>query len=127
MVQSQHRSMQPTVRQIPEENRSVDRIKLQTNDETRPSSHTSETKRILQVNNKLKSELLMVISQMEVQLNRVKTKRRERIEAELDFASLAGDKSKELRESERKKEKLKRKIEQMWIELENTYNHNTIV
>ena len=127
MVQSQHRSMQPTVRQIPEENRSVDRIKLQTNDETRPSSHTSETKRILQVNNKLKSELLMVISQMEVQLNRVKTKRRERIEAELDFANLAGDKSKELRESERKKEKLKRKIEQMWIELENTYNHNTIV
>ena len=64
---------------------------------------------------------------MEVQLNRVKTKRRERIEAELDFANLAGDKSKELRESERKKEKLKRKIEQMWIELENTYNHNTIV
>ena len=127
MVKSQHRSMQPTVRQIPEENRSVDRIKLQTNDETRPSSHTSETKRILQVNNKLKSELLMVISQMEVQLNRVKTKRRERIEAELDFANLAGDKSKELRESERKKEKLKRKIEQMWIELENTYNHNTIV
>ena len=127
MVKSQHRSMQPTVRQIPEENRSVDRIKLQTNDETRPSSHTSETKRILQVNNKLKSELLMVISQMEVQLNRVKTKRRERIEAELDFANLAGDKSKELRESERKKEKLKRKIEQMWIELENTYNHNPIV
>ena len=127
MVKSQHRSMQPTVRQIPEENRSVDRIKLQKNDETRPSSHTSETKRILQVNNKLKSELLMVISQMEVQLNRVKTKRRERIEAELDFANLAGDKSKELRESERKKEKLKRKIEQMWIELENTYNHNTIV
>ena len=127
MVKSQHRSMQPTVRQIPEENRSVDRIKLQKNDETRPSSHTSETKRILQVNNKLKSELLMVISQMEVQLNRVNTKRRERIEAELDFANLAGDKSKELRESERKKEKLKRKIEQMWIELENTYNHNTIV
>ena len=127
MIQSQHRGMQPTARQIPEENRSVDRIKSQINDLTRPISHASETKRILQVNNKLKSELLMVISQMEVQLNRVKTKRRERIEAELNFANLAGEKSKELREGERKKEKLKRNIERMWIELENTYNHKKIV
>jgi hypothetical protein len=69
----------------------------------------------------------MVISQMEVQLSRVKAKRRERIEAELDFAVLAGGKTKELREVERKKDKLKRTIERMWLELENTYNNNMIV
>ena len=46
------------------ENYSVDRFNEQTSN--RPGSMTSETIRIAQINNKLKSELLMVISQMEV-------------------------------------------------------------
>ena len=64
----------------------------------------------MQINNKLKSELLVVISQMEMQLNRVKDKRKERLEQENEERTLMGGKAKELAVGERKKERLKREI-----------------
>lgn len=50
----------------------------------------------MHINNKLKSELLMVIGQMEVQLDRVKEKRKDRMDAEAEAKFLMGDKAKEL-------------------------------
>lgn len=69
---------------------------------------------------------MMVIGQMEVQLDRVKAKRAERIEAEIEASRLMGGKSKEIREGERKKIKLRREIEDMQLELEKTYNNNAV-
>ena len=41
-----------------------------------------DTDRIVKINNKLRAELMLVINQMEVQLKRVKSKRKERLDAE---------------------------------------------
>ena len=81
----------------------------------------------MQINNKLKSELLMVIGQMEVQLDRVKEKRKDRMDAEAEAKFLMGDKAKELQAGERKKDRLKREIQLMWSEIEGTFNNNAVV
>ena len=57
-------------------------------------------------------------------MDRVKTKRRERLNAEHEASILMGANAKEFRRGERKKERLKREIDEMWIELENTFNIN---
>ena len=59
-------------------------------------------------------------------MDRVKTKRRERLNAEHEASILMGANAKEFRRGERKKERLKREIDEMWIELENTFNINQI-
>ena len=64
---------------------------------------------------------------MELQLNRVKSKRAERIEAELEATRTHGTKTKEIRDGERKKLKLNREIEQLRIDLEKTYHNNAVV
>eukprot|EP00354_Favella_ehrenbergii_P004981 CAMPEP_0170470440 /NCGR_PEP_ID=MMETSP0123-20130129/12899_1 /TAXON_ID=182087 /ORGANISM="Favella ehrenbergii, Strain Fehren 1" /LENGTH=64 /DNA_ID=CAMNT_0010737569 /DNA_START=1281 /DNA_END=1475 /DNA_ORIENTATION=+ len=64
---------------------------------------------------------------MEVQLERVKVKRWERIEAERIKTCMTGAEGKELRKGERNKLRLKHEIEQMWLELDNTYNNNAIM
>ena len=92
----------------------------------RPGSQSSETKRIISVNNKLKSELLLVINQMAVQLDRVKTKRQERLKAEQEASLTYGHKAKEIVRGERKKDRLKREIETMYYQLEHTYNNNKV-
>ena len=74
----------------------------------RSDSASSETNRIVQINNKLKSELLTVIGQMEVQLRRVKEKRQERLDTERQTNRLYGGKAREIRQGEKKKENLKR-------------------
>ena len=67
-------------------------------------SADSETGRIVKINDKLKSELMLVINQMETQLERVKNKRKERIEAEREAARLEGGKNKEIRQGAKKKD-----------------------
>ena len=59
-------------------------------------------------------------------MERVKAKRRERLEAEREASLLMGVNAKEFRRGERKKERLKREIDEMWIELEKTFNINAI-
>ena len=59
-------------------------------------------------------------------MERVKAKRRERLEAEREANILMGVNAKEFRRGERKKERLKREIDEMWIELEKTFNINAI-
>ena len=68
----------------------------------------------------------MVISQMEVQLDRVKLKRKERMDQEYEASRIMGGKAKEIMAGERKKERLKREIEAMWSELEGTFNNNAV-
>ena len=63
---------------------------------------------------------------MAVQLDRVKTKRLERLEAEKDASVVYGHKAKEIVQGERKKDRLKREIETMWSQLEHTYNNNKV-
>ncbi len=63
---------------------------------------------------------------MEVQLKRVKDKRKDRIETERQNNRLYGGKAREIRQGERKKDQLKREIEEMWSELENTYSNNAV-
>ena len=89
-------------------------------------SADSETGRIVKINDKLKSELMLVINQMETQLERVKNKRKERLEAEREAARLEGGKNKEIRQGAKKKDQLRREIEQMWIDLESTFNNNAV-
>ena len=67
-------------------------------------SADSETGRIVKINDKLKSELMLVINQMETQLERVKNKRKERIEADREAARLEGGKNKEIRQGAKKKD-----------------------
>ena len=64
---------------------------------------------------------------MEVQLERVKTKRAERIEAERVKTRMTGAEGKELRKGERNKARLKAEIEQMWLELDTTYDNNKVL
>ena len=90
------------------------------------NSADSETGRIVKINEKLKSELMLVINQMETQLERVKNKRKERIEAEREAARLEGSKNREIRQGAKKKDQLRREIEQMWIDLESTFNNNAV-
>ena len=89
-------------------------------------STDSETNRIIKINEKLKSELLLVIDQMESQLDRVKTKRQERIDAENEAKRLEGGHNQELRKGAMKKDRLKKEIDQMWIDLESTFNNNAV-
>ena len=63
---------------------------------------------------------------MAVQLDRVKTKRRERLKAEHEASITYGHKAKEIVQGERKKDRLKREIETMWNQLEHTYNNNKV-
>ena len=69
---------------------------------------------------------MLVINQMETQLERVKNKRKERLEAEREAARLEGGKNKEIRQGAKKKDQLRREIEQMWIDLESTFNNNAV-
>ena len=64
---------------------------------------------------------------MEVQLERVKVKRAERIEAERVKTRMGGAEGKELRRGEHKKLRLKQEIEQMWQELDTTFNNNAVM
>ena len=48
---------------------------------------------------------------MEVQLDRVKERRRERLEAEMEAQKFQGGKAKELRQGAMRKDRLKREIE----------------
>lgn len=59
-------------------------------------------------------------------MNRVKAKRTERLEAELEASRFAGTKSKEIRDGERKKAKIRKEIEYLQLELEKTYDNNTV-
>ena len=68
---------------------------------------------------------------METQLERVKAKRKERLESERLAAQFHGGQTTdrpppEIRQGERKKDKLKKEIEHMWLELETTYNNNEL-
>ena len=68
----------------------------------------------------------MVISQMEVQLDRVKQKRRERLQLEQEATRHMGGQAREIIAGERKKDRLKKEIDYMWSELEGTFNLNQI-
>ena len=64
---------------------------------------------------------------MEVQLERVKQKRQERLAAERAARGLHTLEDKEVLKAERKKLRLKQEVDRMWLELEGTYGNNTIV
>lgn len=50
----------------------------------------------------------------------------ERLDTERQTNRLYGGKAREIRQGEKKKENLKRQIEQMWQELENTFQNNSV-
>ena len=79
-------------------------------------------------NTKLKSELLGLIDQMETQLVRIQTARAERFR-DKKKARLArqANKDRTYLENTHKITRLKREIEQMYIELEHQYNNEGLV
>ena len=56
----------------------------------------------------------------------MKTKRRERLQAEHEASATYGHKAKEIVRGERKKDRLKREIDTMYYQLEHTYNNNKV-
>ena len=90
-------------------------------------SQQDDTDRIIQINNKLRAELLLVIEQMEAQLKRVKQKRKERLDAEYKamHPESAGQLI-EFKKAKAKKTRLREQIRKMWFELENTFNNNEL-
>ena len=60
---------------------------------------------------------------MEIQLNRVKAKRRERLEEEAESNAITGVNAKEFKAGKRKKDRLKQEIDFMWQELESTHGN----
>lgn len=53
-------------------------------------------------------------------------KRRERLALESEEKLARGEKTKEIMAGERKKDRLKREIQEMWSELEGTFNNNAV-
>jgi len=84
--------------------------------------YSASVEKIEKGNNKLKTELLTVIATMEGQLDRVKSKREARLAAEREASKVVGARLKHIKVGAKKMNILKREVEMMWSDLENTYN-----
>ena len=73
-------------------------------------------------NEKLKSELLAVITLMETRLVSVKEKRRQRIAQEMQANSSFYGRASQIKKGARKFNTIKEKVDLMWRELEHTHN-----
>ena len=79
-------------------------------------------------NTKLKSELLGLIDQMETQLVRIQTSRAERFrDKKKALLARQANKDRTYLENTHKITRLKREIDQMYIELEHQYNNEGLV
>jgi chromosome segregation ATPase len=77
---------------------------------------------MMQVNEKLKSELLEVITKMDSQIRKFEEKRRAKIEAELKTNAAMQDKDAKIKKGAKKYEKYKQEIAEMWQILEASHN-----
>lgn len=76
---------------------------------------------MVQVNEKLKSELFEVINKMDSQIKKFEEKRRAKIEAELRTNAALQDKDQKIKKGAKKYEQYKQEIAEMWQLLETTY------
>lgn len=77
---------------------------------------------MIAVNEKLKSELLEVITKMDEQIRKNEDKRRARIESELKTNAALQDKDVKIKKRARKFHRFKQEIGEMWQQLESSYN-----
>jgi|LauGreDrversion4_2_1035121.scaffolds.fasta_scaffold129598_1 hypothetical protein len=76
---------------------------------------------MIQVNEKLKSELFEVINKMDSQIKKFEEKRRAKVEADLRTNAALQDKDQKIKKGAKKYEQYKQEIAEMWQLLENTY------
>ncbi len=80
----------------------------------------------MQINEKLKAELLDVITKMDGQIRKFEEKRRAKIESELKTNAALQDKDQKIKKKARTFQKLKQEITEMWQQLETSYNVDAI-
>jgi chromosome segregation ATPase len=94
--------------------------------QARNTNNDSSVERMIQVNEKLKAELLEVINKMDGQIRKFEEKRRAKIENELKTNAALQDKDQKIKKKARTFQKLKQEITEMWQQLESSYNIDAI-
>lgn len=69
---------------------------------------------MIQINEKLKSELHDVISKMDAQIKKFEEKRRAKVESDLQTNAAMVDKNQKIKMGQKKFNRLKQEIDEMW-------------